>query len=180
MKLNRKVLVCSTLALMMLILALSGCINDSTDGNGLDTTDIAVVENASGFEYLGSREMTSSEVSNEYVNVSGNVDAVEGFYQDRNSVDYYVHAIKLDSDSAAEDFVEQYKATFRPLSSGGRFSEETINEHEATRITTYVTSGGTQVARYKYIWTNESSVIVVGGNAASSSPVRALAEATGY
>lgn len=181
MRLNKSILISGILALMMIALSLSGCIDASNDGSESEVNSTgAVVENATGFEYLGSREMTASEVSREYVNVSNSTNAVEGFYQDANAVDYYVHVIELENNSAAEDFVEQYKATFKPLSSGGRFAEETINGHEATRITTYTISNGVQVARYKYIWTNESSVIVVGGNTAGSSSVRALAEATGY
>jgi hypothetical protein len=182
MKLNRNLLVCSIFTIMILTLALSGCIGGNDDGSmsEVKAIDIVVVEDATGFEYLGSRAMTASEVSREYVNVSDTTDAAEGLYQDTNAVDYYIHAIELESSSAAEDFIEQYKATFKPLSSGERFAEETLNDHEATRINTYTTSGGTQVARYKYIWSNESFVIVVGGNSADYESIRALAEATGY
>ncbi|MDK2834815.1 MAG: hypothetical protein PWP63_1902 [Methanolobus sp.] len=182
MKLNRKLLVCSTLAIMMLTLALSGCIggNGGRDMSGVDAADVVVVEDASGFEYLGSRAMTADEVSRQYVTVSDLTGAAEGLYQNASAVDYYIHAIELESSSAAENFVEQYKATFRPLSSGERFTEDSFNGHAATRINTYTTADGTQAARYKYIWSNENFVIVVGGNSANHESVRALAEATGY
>jgi hypothetical protein len=181
MKLNKNLLVCSTFVILMLTLSLSGCIGDGgRDMSEVDAADIVVVEDASGFEYLGSRAMTVSDVSRQYVEVSDVAGAAEGLYQDANAVDYYIHAIELESSSAAESFVEQYKATFRPLSSGERFAEETFNDHGATRITTYTTSDGTQAARYKYIWSNENFVIVVGGNSVDPAAIRNLAEATGY
>jgi hypothetical protein len=181
MELNRNLLVCSIFTIMMITLSLSGCIG----GNGgemsdVDAADIVVVEEAPGFEYLGSRAMTVSEVSRQYVEMPDVADAAEGLYQDTNAVDYYIHAIELENSSAAEGFVEQYKTTFTPLSTGERFAEESFNEHGATRITTYVTSGGTKVARYKYIWSNENFVIVVGGNSANPAAILNLAEATGY
>jgi hypothetical protein len=181
MKLNKNLLVCSTFVVLMLTLSLSGCIGDGgRDMSEVDAADIVVVEDASGFEYLGSRSMTVSDVSRQYVEVSGVTDAAEGLYQDANAVDYYIHAIELESSSAAKSFVEQYKVTFRPLSSGERFAEETFNDHGATRITTYTTADGTQTARYKYIWSNENFVIVVGGNSVDPAAIRNLAEATGY
>ena len=181
MKLNRNLLVYSTLAIMILTLSLSGCIDSNGgDMSGVDAADIVIVEDASGFEYLGSRAMTASDVSRQYVEVSDISDAAEGLYQDANAIDYYIHAIELERSSAAENFVEGYKATFRPLSSGERFAEETFNDHGATRITTYTTSDGTQAARYKYIWSNENFVIAVGGNSVDPAAIRNLAEATGY
>ncbi|TGC06785.1 hypothetical protein CUN85_12560 [Methanolobus halotolerans] len=166
---------------MMLTLSLSGCI-DGDGGNDMSeasATEIVVVEDASGYEYLGSRSMDVSDVSRQYVDVS-DADAAEGLYQDANAVDYYIHAIELENSSEAEDFVERYKATFRPLNSGERFTEESFNDHEATRINTYTTSGATQTARYRYVWTSENFVMVVGGNSQDPEDIRTLAEATGY
>jgi len=182
MKLNRNLLVCSIFTIMMITLSLSGCIggNDGGEMSDVDAAGIVAVEDAPGFEYLGSRAMTASEISRQYVEMPDVEGAAEGLYQDTNAVDYYIHAVELEDSSAAEGFVEQYKATFTPLSTGERFAEESFNEHGATRITTYVTSGGTEAARYKYIWNNESFVIVVGGNSADPAAILNLAEATGY
>jgi hypothetical protein len=182
MKLNKQLLVSCSLAMIMIVLSLSGCIgNDEATGSmsEVNAVDIVSVEDASGFEFLGQRAMTGEEVGRQYVEISDLVDGAEGFYQ-ADGVDFYIHAMEFGNSSAAEGFVEQYMDTFKPLSSGDRFIEETINEHAATRITTFTMSNGNQVARYKYIWNNEHFVIVVGGNSADPAVVGVLAEATGY
>ncbi|WP_407355371.1 hypothetical protein [Methanolobus sp. WCC5] len=166
----------------MVVLSLSGCVgNGEIKGtmSGVNAADLVSLEDASGFEFLGQRMLSAEDVSRQYVEVSGLVDGAEGFYQ-ADGVDFYIHAMEFGSSSEAEDFVGQYKATFKPLSSGERFVEESFNGHGATRITTSTTFNGNPVARYHYIWSNEHFVIVVGGNSADPAYISSLAEATGY
>ncbi|MDG6244176.1 MAG: hypothetical protein QCH31_07260 [Methanolobus sp.] len=180
MKLNIHLVYC--IAIIMVVLSLSGCVgNDGIKGtmSGVNAAEIVSVEDAYGFEFLGQRELTGEEVSRQYVEVSGLVEGAEGLYQ-ADGVDFYIHAMEFASDSEAEDFVGQYMATFKPLQSGERFTEESFNEHSATRISTSTTRNGKQVARYHYIWSNEHFVIVVGGNTADPADIMDLAEATGY
>jgi hypothetical protein len=58
--------------------------------------------------------------------------------------------------------------------------EESFNGHSVVNITNYVTSEGKFVPRYSYIWSNKNYVIAVFGNSPECSPIRQLAEATGY
>ncbi|WP_406655687.1 hypothetical protein V7O62_07830 [Methanolobus sp. ZRKC2] len=183
--------------LIVLVLCVSGCTDEQTpesgqenanttnDGNSSDITemsseDLAVIADLpEGYEYLGSPSLTAEDVQEDYVNSSGVVAAAEGLYK-VDSVDLYVDVIEFESPELAEEFVSDYISSFDELPSGTRFEEDSFNGHSVTRIKTYATVGGEDVARYTYVWSNENFVFVVGGATDDYSIVRTLAEATGY
>ena len=190
-----KLILVSVLIMMMLLV--SGCTDEQNPDSGqeiIDTveagnnTDIAemsaddltiIAALPEGYEYLGAPSLTVEDVWEEYVNISGIVAASEGLYK-KGDVDLYVDVIEMESPELAEEFVSEYMSGFKELPSGSRFEEDSFNGHSATRIKTYSTVGGEQVARYTYIWSNENFVFVVGGATDDYSIVRTLAEATGY
>ncbi len=183
-------------ALAVLLIAFSGCVgNNNSAVNGTEpenpganvnsdesAADISELENLpAGFEYVGSIPLNETDIIDDYnaENVSGIVGGSEGMYR-YNESDFYLDVIELKDTEAANNFITEYKSSFPPLQNGSRFVEESFKGHSAVRITDYVTSGGESVPRYSYIWNNENHVIVAFGNSAESSPVRQLAEATGY
>ncbi|WP_445475116.1 hypothetical protein ACT9XH_12310 [Methanococcoides methylutens] len=179
---NMKVLMVSFIAL--LLVAMSGCTEPAEPEDPVTNADLSVdgvaLENIpEGFEYLGAHSLELEDVKASYADVTGIVQASEGIYQ-RDSVDYFIIAIELESAEAAEEFITQYKAGFVPLANGDRFVEESFNGHDATRVTKYITANATQVPRYHYVWTNENFVFLVKGNTDDNTVVMDLAEATGF
>ncbi|AKB27458.1 hypothetical protein MSSIT_0739 [Methanosarcina siciliae T4/M] len=181
----------------VLMIAFSGCVdNNSPAVNGTDSAnpetnvisedDVAGISTLetlpAGFEYVDTIPLSTDEIKSDYnaENVSGVLNVSEGIYKDSNETNYYIDAIELEDEEVANNFIDAYKASFPPLSSGSRFTDKSFNGHSAVKITEYVTSGGETVPRYTYIWNNENYVIVVYGNTAEEAPIRQLAEATGY
>ncbi|KGK98457.1 hypothetical protein LI82_12225 [Methanococcoides methylutens] len=176
-----KVLMISLIAL--LLVAMSGCTEPAEPEDPVTTANLSVdgvvLENIpEGFEYLGARSLEVEDLKSDYADVSGIVQASEGIYQ-LDSVDYFITAIELESNDAAEQFTTTYKAGFPDLIVE-RFVEESFNDHNATLITKYITSNGEQVPRYHYVWTNENFVYLVKGNTDDNTKVLGLAEATGF
>lgn len=181
----------------VLMIAFSGCVdNNAPEANGTDSenqgANVISAENVSGistletppsgFEYVITLPLITDEIKSTYKaeNVSGIIEGSEGVYKGSNESDYYIDVVKLEDKEAANNFITTYKSSFPPLNNVSRFTDESFNGHSAVKITDYVTSGGKTVPRYSYIWSNENYVIVVFGNTAEESPVRQLAEATGY
>lgn len=182
---------------VVLMIAFSGCVSDNNSAadNGTEqdnpgtsvspdgtAADISEIENLpEGYEYIGSLPLDETDIKGDYnaENVSGIVGGSEGMYK-YNGSDFYLDVIELEDAEAANNLIDAYKSSFPPLQNESRFVEESFNGHSAVRITDYVTSGGESVPRYSYIWSNENYVIVAYGNTAESTPVRQLAEATGY
>lgn len=181
----------------VLMIAFSGCVdNDNPAVNGTDSdnpeTNAISDEDAAGvstletlpagFEYVDTIPLPTDDIKSSYEadNVSGILEGSEGIYRDSNKTDYYIDAIELENEEAANNFIDAYKSSFPPLSNGSRFTEVSFNGHAAVKITDYITVGGKTVPRYTYIWDNENYVIVIFGNTAEDVPVRQLAEATGY
>jgi hypothetical protein len=181
----------------VLMIAFSGCMGNNTplaNGtnsdnpkantiSGEDASGISKIENLpAGFEYVGNLSLSADEIKSDYKaeNVSGILGGSEGIYKGSNNSDYYIDVIQFESKEAANNFISVYKSTFKPLREGSRFAEESFNGHSAVRITDYVIDAGKDVPRYSYIWNNENYVLIVSGNTVDSSPVRQLAEATGY
>ncbi len=180
----------------VLMIAFSGCVDNTPAVNGTDSENpetnsiseedaagISTLETLpAGFEYVDTIPLSTDEIKIDYEaqNVSGILTGSEGIYKDSNKTEYHIDVIELEDEEAANNFIIAYKASFPPLSSGSRFTDESINGHSAVKITDYVTSGGEDVLRYSYIWSNENYVIVVFGNTAEEAPIRQLAEATGY
>ena len=183
-------------ALAVLIIAFSGCVGDDNPAvNGTEpdspgakvnpdesAADISELENLpEGFEYVGSLPLNETDIKDSYnaENVSGILGGSEGIYT-YNETDFYLDVIELKDTEAANNLITAYKSSFPEFQNESRFVEESFNGHSAVRITDSVTLGGKAVPRYSYIWNNENYVIVAFGNTAESSPVRQLAEATGY
>lgn len=150
-----------------------------TDENASEISTLETVP--AGFNYTGTIPLTNDEIKTSYKaeNVSGIVGGSEGLYE-ANGTDYYVDVIELENQEAANDLITTYKASFPALKEGSRFTEESINGRNVTRITDVITSGGKAEPRYSYIWNNENFVIIVFGNAPDASMVKQLAVATEY
>ncbi|WP_406660538.1 hypothetical protein V7O66_11915 [Methanolobus sp. ZRKC3] len=157
--------------LLVLMLAVSGCTDSPVDGE-----DIVLPE---GYEYLGSPPMSVEDVKEDYVSIDGIVGASESLYK-YSDVDLYIDMIELESSDIAEEFIVQYKAEFKQMTAGSRFTEVSFNDHPATVIQEHVTVGAEQVPRYTYIWANGNFVYVVGGNTDDSEILKGLAESTGF
>lgn len=185
-------------ALVVLIIAFSGCVGDNkhsvngteSDNSGTNAISGANVSEISklktvptNFSYDATLPLTKNDINNDYraENVSGILEGSEGYYNDSSNTDYYIDVIKLEGQEATNNFINTYKSSFSPLNNGSSpFTNESFNGHSAVKVTKYVTSQGKTVPRYSYIWSNENYVIVVFGNTADDSLVKKLAEATGY
>ncbi|WP_410508873.1 hypothetical protein RSJ42_00920 [Methanosarcina hadiensis] len=180
----------------VLMIAFSGCVDNTPAVNGTDSDNpetnpisddvaagVSTIENfPAGFEYIDTIPLSTDEIKSTYEaeNVTGILSGSEGIYRDSNNTDYYVDAIELENEEAANNLIDVYKSSFPPLSSGSRFTDVPFNGHSAVKILDYITAGGKSVTRYSYIWNNENYVIVVFGNTAEEAPIKQLAEATGY
>lgn len=155
----------------------------STNTNSAENAaDISKLENLpSGFKYVGTVSLNAADIKIDYNadNVSEVVGGSEGMYK-YNESDFYMDVIELENSEATTNLIDAYKSSFKPLTEGSRFVEESFNGHSAVRIADYVTAEGTEVPRYTYIWSNGNNVFVVTGNTADDSLVKQLAEATGY
>jgi hypothetical protein len=179
------------LIISIFMLSISGCtdevVEEIPENTDLTNTISADVSSQSlvpmdnlpeSYEFLGSRDLSVGHIEYEYVPVEGIVAGLEGLYMYLNSTDVYVDVIELNSSISAEDFIVQYKADFKELSTGQRFTEVSINGHSAIRILKY--SGASNSPRYTYIWSNGKFVFVVGGATDDSDVLLTLAESTGY
>ena len=154
----------------------------SSTNSAESAADISKLENLpSGFEYVGSLSLNAADIKIDYNadNVSEVVGGSEGMYK-YNDSDFYIDVIDLENSEATTNLIDAYKSSFKPLTEGSRFVEESFNGHSAVKIADYVTAAGTEVPRYTYIWSNGNNVFVVTGNTADASLVKQLAEATGY
>ena len=182
------------------MIAFSGCVDNNapadnrTDSGNLgskaisdeNTSNLSTPETIpSGFEYIYTLPLSAEDIKNDYSaeNISGILEGSEGGYKGSNGTDYYIDVIKFEDKEAANNFIESYKSSFKPLnntSNISRFMDESLNGHSAVKITDFVISDGKTIPRYTYIWNNENYVIVVFGNTADESSIRQLAEATKY
>ncbi|MDY0386011.1 MAG: hypothetical protein RBT65_02550 [Methanolobus sp.] len=181
------------LIISILILSISGCTDEVVEETPVDASVADTIPDDANslnlmpvddlpenYEFLGFLEMSSENVEAEYVSVEGIVNGSEGLYKYMDSTDLHINIIEMNSSSSAEEFITQYKAEFKELSSGQRFTEESINGHSTVRILKYVTHGEGQIPRYTYIWNNDKFVFVVGGTTDDHVILSNLAEATGY
>lgn len=150
-----------------------------TDENASEISTLETVP--AGFNYTGNIPLTVDEIKTNYEaeNVSGIVGGSEGLYE-ANGTDFYVDVIELENQEDANNLINTYKASFPALNQGSRFTEETINGRNVTRIMDLVTSNGKAEPRYSYIWNNENFAIIVFGNTPDASIVKQLAVATEY
>jgi len=157
--------------------------NSGSNTNSAESAaDISKLENLpAGFKYVGTVSLNAADIKIDYNadNVSEVVGGSEGMYK-YNESDFYMDVIELENSEATTNLIDAYKSSFKPLTEGSRFVEESFNGHSAVRIADYVTAEGTEVPRYTYIWSSGNNVFVVTGNTADDSLVKQLAEATGY
>jgi hypothetical protein len=132
------------------------------------------------FELLGIRNLTAEDVGDDYVSIDGTVGGLEGLYMYMDSTDLYIDIIETSSNESAENFITTYKAEFKSLAVGDRFTDVSVNGHTAVQILDYATVGMEDVKRYTYIWNNGKFVFVVGGATEDADVLLALAESTGY
>ncbi|AKB19325.1 MULTISPECIES: hypothetical protein [unclassified Methanosarcina] len=183
----------------VLMIAFSGCVDNNTPAaNGTDSNNpetnaisdddaagISTLETLpTGFEYVGTLPLSTDDIKSDYKaeNASGILGGSEGLYKysSANVTDFYIDVIEFENAEDASGFISIYQSSFMPLQSGSRFVEEFFNGHSAVKITEYVRSGGADVPRYSYIWSNENYVLVVSGSTTDNTLVKQLAEATGY
>lgn len=181
------------------MIAFSGCVDNTPAVNGTDSDNpetkaisdedaagVSTIETLpAGFEYVGTLPLSIDEIKSDYKaeNVSGILGGSEGLYKYTNAsetTDLYIDAIEFEDAEDANSFISTYRASFKPLQSGSRFVEESFNGHSAVRITEYIRTGGADVPRYSYVWSNENYVLVVSGSTTDDTLVKQLAEATGY
>lgn len=183
---NKKLMLIFSLTVLAIVM--SGCVDPDDTPNTTITTgnevltvaNLIVVQNIpSGFEYLGAPPVSIDDIRREYVDVAGIVNAAEGIYQNADSAELHLTVVECENSTAAGEFVNRYKLSIPPLASGERFVEQTFNGHFATRISDHTTMNGERVARYSYLWNNDSFVFIVDGNTEDYTMARALAEATG-
>lgn len=112
-----------------------------------------------GYRYLGSLPIS------DYNELSENIiESIEGAYRDRDNFDVFLDIIKFDSESAAVEFILNYKAQYKQLPTGDRFTSFLLNGQGGTIIKTYRFSDGTQVPKYQIIWNHRNIVIIVRSN----------------
>ncbi|MGP8337387.1 MAG: hypothetical protein ACT6FC_04045 [Methanosarcinaceae archaeon] len=182
---NKKIILIFSLTVLAIVM--SGCVDpdntpdtNTTVNEVLNATNLIVVRNVPpGFEYLGAPPISVEDVKNEYVDVAGIVDVAEGTYQNADLVEMHIIVVECENSTAADGFVNQYKLSIPPLTSGELFVEQSFNGHFATRIMDHTTMNGEMAARYSYIWSNDTFVFIVNGNTDDHTMTRALAEATG-
>lgn len=154
----------------------------SSTNSAESTADISKLENLpEGFKYIGSVPLNAADIKIDYnaENISEVVGGYEGMYK-YNESDFYIDVIELENSEVTTNLIDAYKSSFKPLTEGSRFVDESFNEHSAVRIADHVTSAGTEIPRYTYIWGSGNHVFVVTGSTADASLVKKLAEATGH
>ncbi len=184
------------ISFLVSIILLSGCTENTSDGNLVDTPDntssisdntstvsdnysldsmVIVEQLPAGYEILGILPISDYNEYSENI-----VDAREGAYRDTENIDVFLDIIELNSEQAALEFISDYKAQYEPLATGDRFTAISFNGHDATRIIKYKYSGGSQLPKYQIIWNKGNIVFVVISNSHLESSSLELAKATGY
>jgi len=123
------------------------------------TISIPVNNLPDGYEYLGSFPIS------DYNELSENIiESIEGAYRDRDNFDVFLDIIKLDSESAAIEFILNYNAQYEQLPTGDRFTTFLLNGQGGTIIKTYRFTDGNQVPKYQIIWNHRNIVVIVRSN----------------
>ncbi len=155
-------------AVLIITVLISGCIFDK--GNNQNSTSGVIPQTGLpvGFTYNGTHE-TSVPIGGTSIN------ATEGVYKYNNVDDVYVDLIKNNN---PQELVIQYKSKYKDANYNP-FEEVSFNGHNATQIKDYYIENATQVAYYSIMWTNGSSMIIVGSSP-DAHAVLSLATATGH
>ncbi|MCK4938230.1 MAG: hypothetical protein KAR85_06470 [Methanosarcinales archaeon] len=175
---------------LLLIILLSGCTGNTDNGNSGNISDVTptplssnssldsmvIVEQLpTDYEILATLPISDYDEYSENI-----VDTRQGAYRDNENIDVFLDIIELNSEQAALDFTSNYKAQYKPLDIGERFTTISFNEHSAERIIEYNYYAGDQIPKYKIIWNKENIVFVVKSNSHLESSSLELAKATGY
>lgn len=155
-------------AVLIITVLISGCIFDN--GNNQNSTSGVIPQTALpvGFTYMGTHETA--------VPIGGtSINATEGVYKYNNVDDVYVDLIRNNN---PQELLIQYKSQYKDAKYNP-FEEVSFNGHNATQVKDYNTENARQVAHYSIIWTNGSSMIIVGSSS-DANAVLSLATATGH
>jgi PBP1b-binding outer membrane lipoprotein LpoB len=154
-------------AVLIITVLISGCIFDKKVDQNPTSGVIPQTGLPVGFTYMGTHETP--------VDIGGNsINATEGVYKYNNVDDVYVQLIKNNN---TQELVIQYKAKYKDAN-WNPFEEVSFNGHNATQIKDYFTENAKQTAYYSIMWTNGSSLIIVGSSP-DAHAVLSLATATG-
>jgi hypothetical protein len=155
-------------AMLIITVLISGCIFDN--GNNQNPTSGVIPQAALpvGFTYMGTHE-TAVPINGTLIN------ATEGVYKYNNVDDVYVDLIRNNNPA---ELVIQYKSQYKEVN-WKPFEDVSFNGHNATQIKDYHTENATQVAYYSIMWTNGSSMIIVGSSP-DANAMLSLATATGH
>jgi hypothetical protein len=153
--------------LFIITVLISGCIFDKGNNQNPTSGVIPQTNLPVGFTYMGTHE-TSVPINGTMIN------ATEGVYKYNNVDDVYVDLIKNNNPA---ELVIQYKSQYKEVN-WIPFKDVSFNGHNATQITDYPTENAKQVTVYTIMWTNGSSLIIVG-QSPDANAVLSLATATG-
>jgi hypothetical protein len=154
-------------AVLIITVLISGCIFDK--GTNDNSTSMVIPQTGLpvGFTYMGTHETP--------VDIGGtSVNATEGVYKYNNVADVYVDLIRNNN---PQELLIQYKSKYKNANYNP-FEEVSFNGHSATKIKDYFIENATQVASYSIMWTNGSSMIIVGSSP-DANAMLSLATATG-
>ncbi|MGB8218282.1 MAG: hypothetical protein WCE94_13370 [Candidatus Methanoperedens sp.] len=155
-------------ALLIITVLISGCIFDKQQVAQNSTSGVIPQTNLpAGFTYMGTHE-TPVDIGDTTIN------ATEGVYRYNNVDDVYVQLIRNNN---PQELVIQYKSKYKNANYNP-FEEVSFNGHSATKIKDYFTENAKQVAYYSIMWTNSSSMIIVGSSP-DANAMLSLATATG-
>ena len=161
----------------------SGCLgsDNGSELEGMSPADLVVIENPPhDMVYLGSPDVSAESIADSYVDVNGIVEAARGIYQNGDNLEVQLTVVEMEDRRSAENFVDEYKATYPELRNIDRFTEETINDQTVTRINKSTLTGGERVERFVYVWNNHNFVILVEGNTDDHTVLRDFSKSTGY
>jgi hypothetical protein len=102
--------------------------NSGSNTNSAESeADISKLENLpEGFEYVGSAPLNAADIKIDYnaENVSEVVGGSEGMYKYNESDFFNIDVIELENSEATTNLIDAYKSSFKPLTEGSRFVEE--------------------------------------------------------
>ncbi len=150
---------------------ISGCIDDKTSEDQVNKTGTIASEQIpttnlpSGFTLMAVHE-TEVDIG------ASSRKAMEGVYR-IDGDEIYIDVFNTETPGALiDEYKSQYKdANYNP------FTEISINGHNATQVTYYITKNGIQIPKYNIIWVTKNSMIKVGGSVDAQKAID-LAKAT--
>lgn len=155
-------------AVLIITVLISGCIFDKEKVDQNSTSGVIPQTGLPvGFTYMGTHE-TPLDIGDTPTN------ATEGIYKYNNVDDVYIQLI---NNNNPQELLRQYKLKYKDANYSP-FEEVSFNGHSATKIKDYFMKNTTQVAYYSIMWTNGSSMIIVGSSP-DANAILSLATATG-